>query len=147
MKSSDPTFWLIMSLTMLLVLCGLLIACNPSNAARGCLDRAQAQRTWPTKQLGVDDDGCFTYMRSGVKPAPELTVPVDTAATAAAEAAVALDLMQRWPTVIEFEMKPEFVLPEEPLVTPRNMMTAILSVVLFCAVLEVLFGGWIWRPR
>lgn len=139
-------FWIIGSLTLLIVLCGLLIARTPAEGARGCLDREQAARTWPTKQLGVDDDGCFTYLRQGVKPAPDRPmVGADDIAGANAEAHVALDMMQRWPTneltMTRFEPYRE---PEQPIMTAKNMWTAILSLVLFAAFLEVLFGGkWI----
>lgn len=141
----DPDFWLIMTLVTLIVLCGMLLACH-AEAARGCLTREQATRTWPAKQLGIDADGCFTYLRSGVRAAPDM-LTVDQAATAAVEAAVALDILQRWPTVVEVEMRrPEFLPPPEPepLVTAKNVWAAIFSVVLFCAVLEVLFGGYFW---
>lgn len=139
---STPDFWIIMTLTVLLALCGCLISCN-ADAARGCLDREQAARTWPTKQLGVDDDNCFTYLRNGVKPAPDVpAILIDGRSSASVEAAVAFDMLDRWPVVIEIDnRRPDFLKPEA-LMTPRNLATVILSVVLFCAVFEVAFGGF-----
>lgn len=148
------TTYIIMTLVVIIIICGIMIA--PAFPARGCLEREQAQRTWPTKTLGVDDDGCWTYMRRGINPppkAPVIDVPVDILApgraSVAMEVAAGLDLMQRWPSEIEMRLTPyePFKEPEPPLLTARNMWAAILSVVLFCAVLEVIFGGKVIKQK
>ena len=42
----------------------------PAHASRSCLDKNEAARTWPDRVLAIDDDGCWTYFRRGLKPAP-----------------------------------------------------------------------------
>lgn len=146
--SNRSATYVIMTLVAFIVICGI-VSCHPARAGRGCLEREQAQRTWPTKQLGLDEDGCWTYLRRGVKPLspPVIEVPpdmpVEGPARASAEIVTALDLMQRWPLVYAIEQ----ARAEEPgpLVTPRNVATVILSVVLFVAVFEVALGGVLLR--
>lgn len=140
-----------MTLVVLILICGVMIA--PAWSARGCLEREQAQRTWPTKTLGIDDDGCWTYMRRGINPPPKvpiIDVPVDIIspgrASVSVETAAGLDLLQRWPTTIEMKRYEPFV-EEQPIMTAKNMWIALISVVAFCAVLEVLFGGRVFVPK
>lgn len=159
---------IIMTLVAIIIICGIA-SCGKVNAARGCLEREEAKRTWPTKTLGIDDDGCWTYMRRGINPSPKapvIDVPYsctprqaeegeclpllldDKHSAVSVETAAGLDLLQRWPTSIEMKMTPyePFVEPE-PMMTAKNMWAAVFSVVLFCAVLEVLFGGKVIRQK
>jgi hypothetical protein len=53
---------------VLLAIAALLSA--PAHASRSCLDKNEAARTWPGRVLAIDDDGCWTYFRRGLKPAP-----------------------------------------------------------------------------
>jgi hypothetical protein len=53
---------------MVLVIAALLSA--PAHASRSCLDKNEAARTWPSRVLAIDDDGCWTYLRRLLKPAP-----------------------------------------------------------------------------
>lgn len=154
-------FWIIMSLTALIVVCGIMVSCHPADAARGCLTRDRAERAWPTKEIGIDDDGCFTFMRKGIKPAPgRPMVGADDIAAANAEidmprdgkvpveAGVALDMMQRWPTVVEMKLERyEPFVETEPVVSVKTMWMALLAMVGFAAVLETMFGGWLWKPK
>ncbi|WP_065755247.1 hypothetical protein [Bradyrhizobium paxllaeri] len=76
----------------------LLATVQTAEAARHCLNRSEAARTWPTRQLVKDADGCWTYEKrrreapnpatagDGVKleqalssqsPAPNAVTPAD----------------------------------------------------------------------
>ena len=52
---------------VVLAIAALLSA--PAHASRSCLDKNEAARTWPGRVLAIDDDGCWTYFRRGLKPA------------------------------------------------------------------------------
>ena len=45
------------------------LLCAPAHASSSCLDKNEAARTWPGRVLAIDDDGCWTYFRRGLKPA------------------------------------------------------------------------------
>jgi hypothetical protein len=52
---------------MVLAIMALLSA--PVHGSSSCLDKNEAARTWPDRMLAIDDDGCWTYFRRGLKPA------------------------------------------------------------------------------
>ena len=43
-----------------LIALALLTTAQTAHAARHCLNRNEAARTWPTRQLVKDGDGCWT---------------------------------------------------------------------------------------
>jgi hypothetical protein len=53
-----------------LVLAIVALLSAPAHTSRSCLDKNEAARTWPGRALAIDDDGCWTYFRRGLKPAP-----------------------------------------------------------------------------
>lgn len=151
MKGGDLTknnvTWIIMTVVALLIIAALVLGAAPAHATRGCLDRAQAARTWPDRQLAVDDDGCFTYMRRGLKAAPVTAPPVMAGPSPVIEepeTLAKLDMLERWPIVIDMTSKPR-VIETAPLVTPRTVVSIIIVVALTCAVFEVAFGGMMKR--
>src|ERR1700690_4019158 len=98
----------------------------PAHASRSCLDKNEAARTWPGRALAIDDDGCWTYFRRGLKPAPvedsvngrpaneQPTVPPNVRKWANTMAAISeIDptvqetrWLDRWPDVIVVPLKP-----------------------------------------
>ena len=54
------------------------------------------------------------------------------------------DMLERWPTVIDIELRPRIV-EAAPMMTPRTVDSVIIVVALNCAVFEVAFGGVIKR--
>lgn len=56
-----------------LIALALLTTVQTAHAARNCLNKNEATRTWPTRQLVKDADGCWTYekrRREAPNPAP-----------------------------------------------------------------------------
>ena len=51
-----------------------MAATSTAYASRHCLDYAEAARTWPTRMLAKDGDGCWTYDHHP----PRLEMPVST---------------------------------------------------------------------
>ena len=51
-----------------------MAATSTAYASRHCLDHAEAARTWPTRMLAKDGDGCWTYDHHP----PRLEMPVST---------------------------------------------------------------------
>lgn len=41
----------------------LLSSIETAHASRSCLNRGEAGRVWPTRELIRDDDGCWTFDR------------------------------------------------------------------------------------
>jgi hypothetical protein len=130
-----------------------------SHASRSCLDKNEATRTWPDRTLAIDDDGCWTYFRRGLKPAPvddsvndravnaQPTAPPDMrewsntmAAMAEINPAVqATPWIDRWPDMIAMPPKPVFAEPAQPLM--RKILLVIAIVTLFVALAAVAFGN------
>jgi hypothetical protein len=134
----------------------------PAHASRSCLDKNEAARTWPGRVLTIDDDGCWTYFRRGLKPAsvddsvndraasaqptvppPDLTEwPNTMAAMADINPAVqATPWIDRWPDMIVMPLKPVSVEPPQPLLRKVLLAIAIL------ALCVPLFGGMIDRRK
>lgn len=144
--TEDTKIVIVIMTTVALMIIAATVMGGPAHGARGCLDRTEAVRTWPTKQLAIDDDGCFTYMRRGVKPVPVPPTPVLIPAPSHEEPEIimGLDMLERWPTIIHHEPKAR-VVEAKPLLTPRAVVTVIVVVALTCAVFEVAFGGMTGR--
>lgn len=125
-----------------------------AQASRSCLNKTEATRTWPTKQLMIDDDGCWTYRRGprieeapassrAIAP-PDLLQWSDIMAAQASIDPVSTPWVDRWPDIVMEQRKPRFVEPDPPLMTTRNVVSVILVVVLICALGEVALGGMTW---
>ena len=148
---------------IILAIAALLSA--PVQASRSCLDRDEAARTWQGRVLAIDDDGCWTYFRRGLKPSPvddsvnnraanaQPTVPPDMrewSNTMAAMAEIgpavqATPWIDRWPDMIAVPPKPVFVEPPHPLM--RKVLLIIAIVTLCGALVAVAFGGIIEHKR
>jgi hypothetical protein len=120
----------------------LLAMTSSAQASRRCLDQAEAARTWPTRMLAQDDDGCWTYDHrppTAEAPAtmPETVMPVREPM-----------LMDRWPDEnllwIELrELEPEPTPPRAEPVTARREVALLVSLVLATwSVIEVTTGLW-----
>jgi hypothetical protein len=139
------------------VLAAAALLSAPAHASRSCLDKNEAARTWPDRVLAVDDDGCWTYFRRGLKPAPvddsvndraanaQPTVPPDMrewSNTMAAMAEInptvqATPWIDRWPDMIVVPPKPVSV-ESAPLM--RTVLLVIAIITLCVALVAVAFG-------
>jgi hypothetical protein len=148
---------------VILAIAALLSA--PAHASRSCLDRDEAARTWPGRVLAIDDDGCWTYFRRGLKPLPvddslndraanaQPTVPPDMrewSNTMAAMAEInpnvqATPWIDRWPDMIAVPPKPAFVEPPQPLT--RKVLLLIAIATLCLALFAVAFGSIVQHKR
>jgi hypothetical protein len=149
---------------MVLAIMALLSA--PAHGSSSCLDKNEAARTWPDRMLAIDDDGCWTYFRRGLKPASvdgsvndraanaQSTVPPpdlrDWSNTMGAMPDInptvqATPWIDRWPDMIVVPPKPVFAEPSQPLM--RKVLLAIAIVALCIPLFAVLFGGMIERRR
>ena len=144
---------------MVLAIVALLFA--PAHASRSCLDKNEAARTWPSRALAIDDDGCWTYFRRGLKPAlvnesvndraanAQPTVPPDVRKWSNTMAELpeidpkvqATRWVDRWPDVIVVPLKPVSVEPPQPLT--RTILVVIAIVALSVSLILVVFGGMI----
>ncbi len=116
----------------------LLLAGIPSAyASRHCLDYAEAARTWPTRMLAKDADGCWTYDHHP----PRAEVPNSVPETIMPRREPAL--MDRWNDTellqVELrELEPENVSPSEPQPEPfANAVQLALFVSLVLATVSV----------
>ena len=123
----------------------LLATTSAALASRRCLDQAEAGRTWPTRPLAQDGDGCWTYDHhpsAAETPAsmPDTVMPVREPM-----------LMERWPDEnllrIELrELEPDRVQPRGPRAKPAatTRQVALLVSLLLAAgsVVEVATGLW-----
>ena len=143
---------------MVLAMVAMLFA--PAHASRSCLDKNEAARTWPGRALAIDDDGCWTYFRRGLKPAPvedsvngrapaQPTIPPGARKWSNTMAEMpevdpkmqATRWVDRWPDVIEVPLKPVSLEPPQPLT--RTILVVIAIVVLSVSLIVVAFGGMI----
>ena len=132
---------------MVLAIVALLSA--PAHGSSSCLDKNEAARTWPDRMLAIDDDGCWTYFRRGLKPASvdgsvndraanaQPTVPPpdlrDWSNTMGAMPDInptvqAKAWIDRWPDMIVVPPQPVFAEPSQPLM--RKVLLAIAIVAL-----------------
>jgi hypothetical protein len=126
---------------------------TPARASRHCLDRAEASRTWPTRLLEKDGDGCWTYdhhpRRAGVSvalqetPAPVqmTTLPNRWDDRDSDEDTVQLELASFEP---EHASEPP---PPEPLAGVSQFALFISLVLAVAAVVEVTTGRHAARSR
>ena len=120
----------------------LLAMTSTAQTSRRCLDQAEAARTWPTRTLAQDSDGCWTYDHHpppAEAPAsmPNIVMPVREPM-----------LMDRWPDEnllwIELhELEPDSLLPPaKPVATTRQFALMVSLVLAAWSVVEVATGGW-----
>jgi hypothetical protein len=100
-----------------------LIVMSTAYASRHCLDRGEAARTWPTRVLTKDADGCWTYERHR----PRMEIPVAAPETAVSDAAPTL--MDRWADTDLFQielrqLEPNDASQTEPLFQPQPLVNA-----------------------
>ena len=114
-------------------------------ATHHCLDHGEAARSWPTRVLVKDHEGCWTYDHH---PRPDMSVFAPETIVPARESM----LMDRWPDTNllqvelrepepESELNPEPVPPEKPLVTMRHFALFVSLVLATVSVAEVATGS------
>jgi hypothetical protein len=133
----------------------LAIITSTAHASRYCLDYAEAARTWPTRMLAKDGDGCWTYDHH--PPAAEVPASMPDAVMAVREPM----LMDRWPDEnllwIELrDLEPEPVSKAERIVAPPQV-ALLVSLVLATLSVVTVATGWhrrgagvdlmLWRHR
>jgi hypothetical protein len=149
---------------VVLAIAALLSA--PTHASRSCLDKNEAGRTWPGRVLAIDDDGCWTYFRRGLNPAPvddgvndraanaqPTVAPPDLREWSSTMAAMAdtnpavqaTPWIDRWPDMIVAPAKPVLVEPPQPLM--RNVLLVIAIVALCVPLFALPFGGMIEQRK
>lgn len=121
-----------------------------AQASRSCLNKNQAARTWPTKQLVKDDDGCWTFRRvpqqEQVRPdATRADAPVTILRVIRATPEGEKAWSDRWPDVEITPRQPVFVEPQQPMMTARNVVSVVLVVALVVALAEVSLGLTRWN--
>jgi len=114
-----------------------LALASTAHASRHCLDQAEAGRTWPTRALVKDGDGCWTYDRRPPRAEIPFVKPETRPSFVPARQSM---LMDRWPetNLIQIEQRE---LEAEPIVEPNspvNMRQFALFVSLVLAVVSVI---------
>jgi hypothetical protein len=109
----------------------LLMATPAVYASRHCLDYSEAVRTWPSRALVKDGDGCWTYDHH--PPRAEVPVAIHGPVLPAREST----LMDRWvdADLIQVELRqgePDTVSPAEP-PSPPDALTSASQFALFVA--------------
>jgi hypothetical protein len=151
---------MIIRLAIIVMAC-LIVAAVPAHASRSCLDKSEAGRTWPARQLVKDEDGCWTYRRDSKPPPVEHAVapprladppPADMREWANVMAAMPVPVtpwVDRWPNVhtIELTKPPPGVEAKAPLLSVRTVILTITILVLCVALVEVAFGGLIEQRK
>jgi hypothetical protein len=117
----------------------LAIITSTAHASRYCLGHAEAGRTWPTRMLAQDGDGCWTYDHR--PPTAEAPASMPDAIMAAREPM----LMDRWPDEnmlwIELrDLEPEPVSKAEPIAANRHVALLVSLVLATMSVLTVATG-------
>jgi hypothetical protein len=115
-------------------------------ASRHCLDQAEAARTWPTRNLVKDGDGCWTYDRRPPHAEMRLATP-EAVVRVAAPPVWPAKLMDRWPeanqNLIQLdprELDPQPT-PESKTAVKVSQLALFVSIVLaIVSVIEVATG-------
>jgi hypothetical protein len=119
----------------------LLAMTSSAQASRRCLDQAEAGRTWPTRMLAPDGDGCWTHDHH--PPPAEAPASMPETIMPAREPM----LMDRWPDEnllwIELrELEPEAVPPRAEPMARREVALLVSLVLATWSVVEVATGLW-----
>jgi hypothetical protein len=106
----------------------LLLLTPAAHASRRCLDASEAARTWPSRALAKDDDGCWTYDHH--PPRPDMPVAIHEPVLAARETR----LMDRWvdaaPMEIELRQREAGIMSQAE---PSDALTGASQFALFVA--------------
>jgi hypothetical protein len=130
----------------------LLTGAPAAHASRRCLDQAEAARTWPTRTLVKDGDGCWTYDR---RP-PRTEAPVAVAETPAPTPVTLADrwrdanMLQLESLPLESKCVPETAPPHAPFESTGQLALFAWIVLAIVSVVEVATGahtGKTPRPR
>jgi hypothetical protein len=107
---------------------------STAEASRRCLDHAEAARTWPTRVLVRDGDGCWTYDHRPARP--QLPNSTPETITLAREPA----LMERWPDIhlAQIELLPVEPGPVSEAKAPEGIRHFALFLSLVLAVVSVI---------
>lgn len=116
-------------------------------ASRHCLDQAEAARTWPTRNLMKDGDGCWTYDRRPPRAELRLATPEEAVVPVGGPAVLPAKLMDRWPETNQnlIQLDPRELDPQ-PTPEPKsavnlNQLALFVSIVLaIVSVIEVATG-------
>ena len=106
-----------------------------AQASRHCLDQAEAARTWPTRALAKDGDGCWTYDHHKSRLAE--------AAISAPETSAPTPENERWPeaNLVQFEpSEPELIAEERSSLGKRHLALFVSLVLAVASVIEVATG-------
>ena len=117
----------------------LLALTTTAHASRHCLDHAEAARTWPTRAIVKDGDGCWTFDHH--PPRAEVPIWVPQTIMPVREPS----LMDRWPdtNLLEIELRELEPQPEPetpPLVAMGHLGLFVALVLATVSVLEVATG-------
>jgi len=123
-----------------LVLSLAVITSTAAHASRHCLDYAEASRTWPTRMLAKDGDGCWTYDHH--PPLAEVPASMPDVVMAVREPM----LMDRWPDEnllwIELrDLEPEPASQPKPVVAGPEV-ALLVSLVLATLSVVTVATGW-----
>lgn len=118
----------------------LAMMTSTAHASRHCLDSAEAARTWPTRMLTKDGDGCWTYDRH--PPPVEAPASMPDAVMPLREPV----LMDRWPDEnllwVELrDLEPESASQAEPVVVAPQV-ALLVSLVLATLSVVTVATGW-----
>ena len=116
-------------------------------ASRHCLDQAEAARTWPTRDLVKDGDGCWTYDRRPSRAELRLATPQAVVPVTAPPVWPAKLMMDRWPDTSQnlIQLDPRELDPQ-PIPEPKSAVNVsqialFVSIVLaIVSVIEVATG-------
>jgi len=144
----------------LLLLAALAVALlsSPVLAAPSskCLSHDRAAKTWPTRELTRDDDGCWTYWRKGLGhelPPPTDVAPADTLTATDRNAAPEQPQIfaARWVEIIAYDPpapRQTYVRDKHP--NRQYFLAVLCGIMLLCGV-EAMFApkihSAIWRER
>jgi hypothetical protein len=117
------------------------IITSTAHASRHCLDYAEAARTWPTRTLAKDGDGCWSYDHH--PPLAEVPASMPDAVMAVREPM----LMDRWPdeNLLWVELKdlePEAVSQQTEPVAAAPQVALLVSLVLATLSVVTVATGW-----
>ena len=113
-----------------------------AQASRHCLDQAEAARTWPTRALAKDGDGCWTYDHRKPRLA-EAAISAPETPRSGPETIAQPPENERWPeaTLVQFEPSEPELKPEERQSLEKRHLALFVSLVLAVAsVIEVATG-------
>jgi hypothetical protein len=113
-----------------------------AQASRYCLDHAEAARTWPTRALAKDGDGCWTYDHHKPRLA-EAAIPASETPRSKTETIAPPPENEGWPEtdLVQLEpSEPELIPDERPSLGKRHLALFVSLVLAVASVIEVATG-------